>query len=39
MEAALYGRMNLGKCVATDYGYVGCKGECQSDLQSRGFQL
>ncbi len=26
MEHALYGRMSLGKCVETDYGYVGCKG-------------
>ena len=24
MEAAFYGRMRLGKCVQTDYGYVGC---------------
>ena len=24
METALYGRMRLGRCVKTDFGFVGC---------------
>ena len=24
MEKALYGRMRLGRCVKTDFGFVGC---------------
>ena len=24
MESALYGRMSLGRCVKTDFGFVGC---------------
>lgn len=27
MDEALYGRMKLGKCVLTDYGYVGCQAD------------
>ena len=27
MEHARYGRMELGRCVETDYGYVGCAGK------------
>ena len=27
MERAQYGRMELGRCVETDYGYVGCSGK------------
>ena len=24
LETALYGRMRLGRCVKTDFGFVGC---------------
>ena len=34
METALYGRMRLGRCVRTDYGYVGCKTDVRGHFDS-----
>ncbi len=35
MEAASYGRMRLGKCVQTDYGYVGCSANVLGQLDAK----
>ena len=35
MTEATYGRMQLGRCVRTDYGYVGCKADVMVHLDSK----
>ena len=35
ITSATVGRMSLGKCVQTDYGYVGCSQDATSFLQER----
>ena len=35
MRSAAYGRMRIGQCVATDYGYVGCHVNVTSVLEKR----
>lgn len=32
---AKYGQMRLGRCVQTDYGYVGCYADVRDYLNSR----
>ncbi len=27
VEQAFYGRMDLGRCVTTDFGFIGCKND------------
>ena len=34
MTVAMYGRMTLGKCVQTDYGYVGCKADVMMHMDN-----
>lgn len=35
METALYGRMSLGRCVKTDFGFVGCSTDVLDLADSR----
>ena len=35
MESAQYGRMQLGRCVIRDYGYVGCVSDVLAHMDSR----
>lgn len=35
MESAKYGRMELGRCVIRDYGYVGCSADVLAHMDSR----
>jgi hypothetical protein len=35
MEQALYGRMQLGNCVQTNFGYVGCYANVLDKLDRR----
>ena len=31
VEAAKYGRMEMGECVKVDMGYLGCQSDVQTD--------
>ncbi len=35
MEAARYGRMRVGRCVARDYGYITCAADVMDELDKR----
>ncbi len=35
METARYGRMQLGKCVKRDFGFLGCSAEVLSHMDAR----
>ena len=35
MHSAMYGRMNTGKCLPTDLGYMGCKADVLAVLDSK----
>jgi len=35
VTSALYGRMSLGRCVKTDFGFIGCKVDVIEHLHSR----
>ena len=35
MTSALYGRMAVGRCVKTDFGFVGCYEDVLSELHER----
>jgi len=35
VESARYGRMRLGRCVRTDYGYIGCSTDVTDVLVGR----
>ena len=35
MKSAQYGRMKLGKCVLTDFGYLGCKANVLAAMDSK----
>ena len=35
MTSALYGRMAVGRCVKTDFGFVGCYKDVMSELHER----
>jgi len=35
MTSALYGRMSVGRCVKTDFGFVGCYEDVLSELHER----
>jgi len=35
VESARYGRMRLGRCVRTDYGYIGCSTDVTDVLAGR----
>ena len=35
VESARYGRMRLGRCVRTDYGYIGCSTDVTDVLTGR----
>ena len=32
MHSALYGRMNIGKCIPIDHGSMGCQSDVLDDL-------
>ena len=34
IEQARYGRMRLGRCVTTDFGYVGCSADVKNIMES-----
>ena len=35
VTAAFYGRMQIGRCVSGDYGYLGCQADVTDILNSR----
>ena len=35
IESAVYGRMDYGKCIDRDYGYVGCQTDVLLSMDSR----
>ena len=35
VTAAFYGRMQLGRCVSANYGYLGCKADVTDIMNSR----
>jgi len=35
MTSALYGRMTVGRCVKTDFGFVGCYVDVMAELHER----
>lgn len=37
MRSALYGRMNVGKCVKGDYGFIGCKSDVMRYISQNTF--
>ncbi len=40
IQEAFYGRMDLGRCVTTDFGFIGCKSDVLNvSFISRGICL
>ncbi len=35
METAKYGRMDVGRCVIKDYGYVGCNADVMEHMDNK----
>ena len=35
MQSALYGRMNLGRCLPVDFGNMGCQSDVMSQFDGK----